>query len=430
MENVKVIKLIGKALGTGKSSSLSVLNTFCIQGHKIVFTNLDTTVTLTTSESGTAIIDFKQFDKTGNIDVSKSSIPLEDFPGIPQGETTGSIEPDIINDTDLSTYKIAVSKDENRACLQGISISENGICATDGHIAVYDKLKTADCDVILMPETVTVIELLKNNGEVFKKVDVIENKYIRLESVNSTVFSKLIEGPYPDWHKVIPKSICGNEEVNGVMQWVERPLHKTVVSYQDIQIVKNGLQKILPFVFPGGKYVKNYDVVLYKNYMYAKNSDSEKHVKIKMPCQLFEQAMAFNCKLLIEVLSNIKGDGEIKYSTMIGAVLFNDNFLLMPLRIKRDDSDIGCRTDNEVEQFYLNVPFIEMNVDAPAIKTVAKKVDQKSAYFLFSLESLFGITTNSEMPGIVKQLSETEYKSLAKMGVNMVTEMETADSLI
>ena len=421
MENAKVIKLIGKALGVDKERTLEVLNTFCIRDSKITLTNLHTTVTLATRESGSGpgIINFKLFDKSGDINVSKTDIPLSDFPKFPElkeWDKTGEINPDIINDTDLSIYKQTVSTDATRACLQGVSISEKGICSTDGHRAVYNKSLTADCDVILSTECIGVIEILKSAGEMFKKVSIFANKYIYLESTYSAVISRLIEGPYPDWHKIIPKKICSSVEVEGEMQWVERPLKKSAVSCENIQIIKNSLRKILPFVCPGTKNEKTYRVIFYNDLIVAKNTETAKHVKIKLPFQVFDQPMSFSCKYLIGILDNIKTDCIIQYGTGISAVMFNDTFLIMPLRVIVEDG--------EPEQWN---EYTDLGL--PAIKTAFKKAEL-SAYYLFSLQSLFGITKDKNRPGVVKQLSETEYKTLTKLGVSVVTEMETADELI
>lgn len=408
MENVKVIKLIGKALGINKKSSLAVLNTFCIHNNKITLTNLGTTVTITTSESGSGVLNFSLFDKSGDISVSKTDIPLNDFPGFPElkeEDKMGGINPDIINDTDLSVYKQAVSTDETHKCLQGVSISKRGICSTDGHRAVYNKLLTADCDVILSTDCINAIEILKNAGEKFKKVSIFANKYIYLESTYSNVISELIEGPYPNWTQAIPEKICGSVEVEGRTQGVERPLKKSAVSCENIQIIKNSLQKILPFGYLGTKGNRTHSVIFYKDLIVAKNTETAKHVKIKLPCQVFDQPMSFNCKHLIGLLGNIKTDCFIQYGTCIDAVSFNDTFLIAPQRIN---------TDEEPEQWN---EYTDLGL--PAIKTSFKKAELKSAYYLFSLQSLFGITKDKNMPGVVKQLSETEYKTLTKLGVRI-----------
>lgn len=418
MENVKVIKLIGKALGVNKKSLLAVLNTFRIQDNKITLTNTYTFVTLATSESGSGVINLGLFDKSGDISVSKTAIPLSDFPGFPElkeEDKTGGINPDIINDTDLSIYNQAVSTDATRRCLQGVSISEKGICSTDGHRAVYNKLLTADCDVILSTECIDVIEILKSAGERFKKVSIFANKYIYLESTYSAVISQLIEGPYPDWHKAIPEKICSSVEVEGEIQWVERPLKKSAVSCENIQIIKNSLRKILPFVCPGTENNKTYRVIFYKDLIVAKNTETAKHVKIKLPFQVFDQPMSFSCKYLIGILDNVKTDCIIQYGTGISAVSFNDTFLIMPLRVIVEDG--------EPEQWN---EYTDLGL--PAIET-AKKAEL-SAYYLFSFQSLFGITRDKNRPGVVKQLSGTEYKTLTKLGVSVVTETETADELI
>lgn len=140
-----------------------------------------------------------------------------DFPVIPEAEegTTFSVNKKTLSMLSQKSG-FAVSKETSRSCLCGVlwEIEKNRMTmvATDGHrlgcCVVKGKIKTEEkISIIVTPKTLT--HILKIADQNSSETDIEINagkKYLFLKSGTTTVCSKLLEGPYPDYEKVIPKN--------------------------------------------------------------------------------------------------------------------------------------------------------------------------------------------------------------------------------
>lgn len=142
--------------------------------------------------------DGKLVVKSGRSRFSLQTLPAEDFPNL------GTHNYDAEFETDLAALfapvAFAMSSEETRFYLQGIYLEPTAATATDGH-----RLGTNATD---LPEFTPVIVPRKLVGLVPKgivKVSVSQQK-IRLETDALTLTSKLIDGTFPDYERVIPKN--------------------------------------------------------------------------------------------------------------------------------------------------------------------------------------------------------------------------------
>jgi DNA polymerase-3 subunit beta len=133
------------------------------------------------------------------------------FPEAPSGETFKISQSALAKMIHKTLY--CISKDETRPALQGVfwQIGENkmSMVATDGHRLAkivtdkegQDKIVK---DVIVPAKALNQILRLFGEQDDDVEVCVTENQII-FSLGNTTLYSRLIEGPYPDYTQVIPK---------------------------------------------------------------------------------------------------------------------------------------------------------------------------------------------------------------------------------
>ena len=108
--------------------------------------------------------------------------------------------------------EFSVAADRTRPALTGVywKISENDVImvATDGHrLSLYEKRMTIETDkvseAIVPPKALTHAARVISSGEEMQRC-VFSRGAILFDFGNTTIFSKLIEGPYPNFRQVIP----------------------------------------------------------------------------------------------------------------------------------------------------------------------------------------------------------------------------------
>ncbi|MFW5784561.1 MAG: DNA polymerase III subunit beta [Chitinispirillaceae bacterium] len=262
-----------------------------------------------------------------------------DFPGFPQIEAKEEFE--------INTFKLremiaksafAVSKDESRACLCGIlweiMSDRTGMVATDGHRLGSSFISnnfsvTDNSNGILSPKSVmNLVRIIdaKNQEEVVKVL--MGEKYIIFNTLSFTMCSKLIDGPYPDYTKVIPRN-------NPKFAVVDRTSLQNAV--KRVSVLSNQKNHLVKFVFkPGALEI----VVL------NREIGGEARESIAIEYDGDEHVIGFNGQYFSEILDIIKVPKvKLEMNTQISACLLfpvieeeeektsEDLFLIMPLRI-------------------------------------------------------------------------------------------------
>ena len=161
--------------------------------------------------------------KSGGANFSLACLAVEDFPLLSEGDLTHSFT---LKASDLVALldktKFAVSTEETRYYLNGIYLhpaKQNGAevlraVATDGHrlarIEVALPAGAADMPGVIIPRK-TVAELRKLMDEGVAQVGVsLSDSKIKFEVGNAVLLSKLIDGTFPDYERVIPQN---NEKI-------------------------------------------------------------------------------------------------------------------------------------------------------------------------------------------------------------------------
>ncbi len=154
--------------------------------------------------------------RAGRSRFSLQTLPAKDFPSLVLGDMLGKFS---INGADLgSLLKLAshAATDDSRTFLLGVYLHMAGgmlrAAATDGHRLVQRDvciLGLANVPGVIVPRR-TATEVCFLLGEVQDKAIVaISNTAIRFIIGNVTVTSKLIDGKFPDYGRVVP---LGNDK--------------------------------------------------------------------------------------------------------------------------------------------------------------------------------------------------------------------------
>jgi DNA polymerase-3 subunit beta len=136
----------------------------------------------------------------------------DDFPKLPKQEskTAFTIDPEIIGDLAQKTV-YSVSTDLTRPALCGVlwEVDRKGIgmISTDGHrlakVEIAMDLGTVHkMDVIVPPKALATMRTYAE-GEKEVRISVGENS-ISFEMQGTTIYSRLLEGPFPSYQRVIP----------------------------------------------------------------------------------------------------------------------------------------------------------------------------------------------------------------------------------
>ena len=261
-----------------------------------------------------------------------------DFPGFPENtyENEFEINP-ILLKTIIPNSSFAVAKDESRACLSGIlwEISKNntGMIATDGH-------RLGSCfinDVFSCDNKISGIASPKSLNNLLRNVDfkkdtkikvLLGEKYVTFIGNNFTLCSKLIEGPYPDYTKVIPSN-NPKEAIVDRISLLNATKRASILSNQKTHLIK--------FIFS-----ENAMEIIVIN----KEIGGEAKEKVEIEYAGDTHTIGFNGQYFTEILEIIKAEKiKITMNTQISACLIypmhkkeedrisDDIFLIMPLRI-------------------------------------------------------------------------------------------------
>ena len=281
-----------------------------------------------------SLIKEKLIIQQANSKFSLQTLPAKDFP--------------LLNINDEKYLKFTLKSDEMKALLDSVSFSMaiqdvryylNGLflqvngmeliaVTTDGHRLCFNKiiissLKESSESLSCIVPRKAVIELqkiLSNEKDI--EIDIcIHSNYVEISLPGKRLISKLIEGNYPDYQKVIPNDskhkVMFNK--NDFLEKLNRVSILTSDKYRGIRITLEGETAVLQ----------------------STNSDQEEAIeKITTEEGKGELDIGFNVTYLIEVLNNISAE-KIEFSfndSQSSAVISNledkeFKYIVMPMRL-------------------------------------------------------------------------------------------------
>lgn len=271
---------------------------------------------------------------SGRSKFSLQCLPEQDFPDLTAGSFSHSFS---LKATDLKMLidrtQFAISTEETRYYLNGIyfhTIESGGdlklrAVATDGH-----RLARAEVDapsgsegmpgIIIPRKTVGEIQKLSDNADAIAKVEVSDAK-IRLTVGSIVLTSKLIDGTFPDYQRVIP---AGNDkelriDCSAFAQAVDRV---STISSERGRAVKLALSDGLMTLT-----VNNPD-----------SGSATEEIAADYDADAME--IGFNAKYLLDITNQLSGDQAIFLLADAGSpTLIRDTtgeealYVLMPMRV-------------------------------------------------------------------------------------------------
>lgn len=265
---------------------------------------------------------------------SKYNLPCIDaseFPSLAEGEIGEEIE---IEAEKLSNMidktRFAISNDETRYYLNGLFLqslkTDSGFelrsVATDGHRLAMSKLSSdnlkSEFGVILPKKSVNEIKRIIDSSESIK-ISVSKAK-IKVVTENATILSKLIDGEFPDYEKVLPK---GNDQIATINK---KSLFDSVDRVSTVAADKHKSVKMT---------VDNNLLTLQIN----ANDGSYAHEEIEVDYSGDKVEIGFNSRYLLDVIGQVnKEELFIKFKdgnspALVEAKDFNAVYVIMPVRI-------------------------------------------------------------------------------------------------
>lgn len=258
-------------------------------------------------------------------------IDASEFPSLNEGEFTNDITIDAKSLCKMiDKTRFAISNDETRYYLNGLflqSIKVDGnyelrCAATDGHRLAMSKLK---CDalelefgIIIPKKSVNEVRRVVDSSKSVK-IEVSQTK-IKVSADNSSIVSKLIDGQFPDYEKVLPK---GNDQIATI---TKKPLFDSVDRISTMAADKH---RSVKFGLEENK------ITLQIN----SNDGSYAHEEVEVQYSGEKIEIGFNSKYLLDVIGQVdKEEFVMKFKdgnspALVEAKGFDSVYVIMPVRI-------------------------------------------------------------------------------------------------
>jgi len=272
--------------------------------------------------------------RSGVSKFSLACLPKEEFPLIEskiEGYKLVTKAENIFNLIDKT--KFAISNEETRYFLNGLYFSinnENGksmliFVGTDGHrlakFSIPNSSKVNDVNGVIIPKK-TINELYKLLSENSSDIEIEINSNKIIFYIGKLMFiSKLIDGTFPDYKRVIPKNNNENLYINrlNLLSAVDR-----------VSTIVNENSPVIKF-----KLFKN---LVNLSTFSSDNSSATEDIEAKFEGKEIE--IGFNAKYIMDMLDNLK-ENEIQISFMdnsspiIAKEKSNPDliYVLMPMRV-------------------------------------------------------------------------------------------------
>tara|TARA_R110000782_G_scaffold78276_3_gene154981 strand:- start:27515 stop:28627 length:1113 start_codon:yes stop_codon:yes gene_type:complete len=277
--------------------------------------------------------DGKMLIQAGRAKFNLSTLPRDDFPIIAEGDLPTQFElPAETLKQIIDKTRFAISTEETRYYLNGIffHVSEDPqpvlkAAATDGHRLARVTVPRPD-GAESMPDIIVprkcISELRKLLDEVDGSVDIaLSASKIRFSIGNAILTSKLIDGTFPDYSRVIP---TGNDKLLRIdpRAFEEGVDRVATIATEKTRAVKMALEKdkiTLSVTSP-------------------ENGTAAEEVSGEYSAEGFE--IGFNARYLLDVLGQIEGDTvELHLADQAAPTLIRENdkspalYVLMPMRV-------------------------------------------------------------------------------------------------
>ncbi|MBX2834432.1 MAG: DNA polymerase III subunit beta [Micavibrio sp.] len=271
--------------------------------------------------------------KAGRSKFKLSCLPVGDFPELGTSDFPGSFK---IPAADLRALvdrtKFAMSTEETRYYLNGIYLheAENGgvqvlrAVATDGHRLARFEMPLPDgaagiAGIIIPRKLIGELRKLVDEAADSITIDVSENK-IRFTFDHIILTSKLIDGTFPDYQRVIPQ---GNDKI------VEVDAKSLTSAVDRVSTISDGKSRAVKIAMHGKL------MTISASSPDAGSATEEVEVSGETDIEI-----GFNARYLLDITSQIEGEGcRFTLADAASPTIIQDNsdasalYVLMPLRV-------------------------------------------------------------------------------------------------
>jgi DNA polymerase-3 subunit beta len=268
--------------------------------------------------------------KSGRGRYSLATLPAADFPSL-EGEMVGTVfalPPAELRDL-IDKTAFSMAQQDVRYYLNGmlLELTKTGLrsVTTDGHrLALADMTlatPAADAGQIILPRK-GVMELMRLLSETGENVDVtISRNHLRVATPHYVFTSKLVDGKFPEYDRVIPKKNVAKAVVDkeSLRQALSRVLVLSNEKYRGVRLQ-----------FSSGS------LALQANN--PEQEEAEEEVSINYQGEFLE--IGFNIVYLLDILGNVSGDKVVMElgDGNSSALLFDESnskavYVVMPMRL-------------------------------------------------------------------------------------------------
>jgi len=270
--------------------------------------------------------------KSGKSVFNLQILPAEDFPEIiedKEPEVSITLQQRELKNL-LQNVQFSIAQQDIRYYLNGLLLLIEDTClkgvATDGHRLAFGSVDLAESktkhQIILPRKAVFELTKLLNDGEEPIKIEFFKNK-VRFSFSNIILISKVIDGKFPDFNRVIPK--LNNKQINlSRIDFLQALQRVSILSNQSEQF--RGVRLVLS---------KDNLCVICKN-----NEQEEAQDDIDIQYNDEEIDISLNITYLLDLLNNVTADTvQCAFENANSSVLITipDNkdykYIVMPMRI-------------------------------------------------------------------------------------------------
>ena len=262
-----------------------------------------------------------------------SCLPVADFPALGAGELAQSFTlPAASARALIDRTKFAMSTEETRYYLNGIYLHEAehaGVSvlragATDGHRLARFEMPLPEGasgmpGIIVPRKAIQELRKLSDDAADGIKISMSESK-IRFEFDHIVLTSKLIDGKFPDYQRVIPE---GNDKI------VEVDPKLFTSAIDRVSTISDGKSRAVKIAFQGK--------VMTLTASSAEAGSAKEQVEVNGDTDI---EIGFNAKYLLDITSQIEGEGcRLTLADPASPTIIQDNsdpsalYVLMPLRV-------------------------------------------------------------------------------------------------
>ncbi len=271
--------------------------------------------------------------KAGRSNFKLSCLPTTDFPEISAGDLpTGFSIPAADLRALIDRTKFAMSTEETRYYLNGIYLHEadqEGVAvlravATDGHRLAQFEMPLPEGasgmpGIIIPRKAIGELRKLSEDAADTIQINLSENK-IRFAFDHIVLTSKLIDGTFPDYQRVIPE---GNDKI------VEINSKVLTAAVDRVSTISDGKSRAIKISLNGKQ------MTVSASSADAGSATEEVEVNGETDIEI-----GFNAKYLLDITSQIEGEGcRLTLADAASPTIIQDNsdpsalYVLMPLRV-------------------------------------------------------------------------------------------------